>query len=286
MKVLIVILGLAALSQAAPAQEKFIACDLCQTLVGMAREYAHENYEQIQERLYGVCSRFGFFEYVCKGLVDEYMPRIMQYVQDSTLTNDAICELIRLCDDQRVNLLVAYQKEEALKPKFSVVCDLCSTLVGMARQYAGENQQQIQQRLYRVCDRFGFISGICKGLVDEYLPRIMQYVGDSTLSDEDICSRIDLCNDRRVKLLMSVMPASNRGIGCSICTGVVDFAKDFANLSQPALKQMIYDKVCDRFGFLSGLCEGLVDEYLPRMYQYLNSDETPRAICEYVGLCD
>jgi len=247
---------------AAQAMERGFGCDLCTQLVGQAQEVAQENEDVIKNTMNQFCERVSFLEDVCKSVVDTYLPQIIEFIENGD-TPTTVCRRIRLCS-----------QDEVLKNR-GFGCDLCTQLATQAQEVAQENEEVVKNTVNQFCERLTFLEDVCKTVVDTYLTQMIEFIENGE-TPKNVCKRIRLCS--RDEQLME------RGLGCTVCKQVVEFAGQYAQLEMPAIQEKL-DGFCGRLGFLKGVCQGMISVYLPKIVSDLQNGNNAESICDNINFC-
>lgn len=171
-------------------------------------------------------------------------------------------------------------------------CGVCTWLVGEAEQFLASNVslEKMETLLDDLCSKFGdSISPLCKSLVEEYLPTILEFV-ESKLTPQLICQKISLCphgnglepySETRVKTAEKHDPEE-----CVVCQFLLHGVEKLisANYTLDVIETLM-DEACSKLGPLSGLCKEGVSSYLPKIISYLEAEVNPSEICQKLGLC-
>jgi hypothetical protein len=80
----------------AKRQPKDFTCDLCVEIAAEVGKYLGQDETEIVQELESFCSDLGPLASTCKSLVDEYVPKLIGYLQDGQSDKDA-CAAVGLC---------------------------------------------------------------------------------------------------------------------------------------------------------------------------------------------
>jgi uncharacterized protein (DUF433 family) len=80
----------------AKRQPKDFTCDLCVEIAGEVGKYLNDDESQIVAQLESYCSYLGPLASTCKQMVDEYVPKLIGYLNDGKSDKEA-CQEIGLC---------------------------------------------------------------------------------------------------------------------------------------------------------------------------------------------
>ena len=81
------------------------------------------------------------------------------------------------------------------------------------------------------------------------------------------------------------IPVNTQGIKCDICDLAVTAVENYleSNKTESQL-QLMLDNVCTKTPFSSD-CQGLINQYLPKIIDLLEKQESPQVICEQLHFC-
>ncbi|KAJ3425619.1 hypothetical protein M0812_28064 [Anaeramoeba flamelloides] len=246
-----------------------IKCIACTTVVGFVEKFLAEGNteEEIIKLLEDVCQFLpNSYKSICDSIIEQYLPAIIQYIEQE-LPAQKICELIGLCS------------AEAEEPQ-DIKCIACTTVVGFVEKFLaeGNTEEEIIKLLEDVCQFLpNSYKSICDSIIEQYLPAIIQYI-EQELPAQKICELIGLC---------SAEAEEPQDMRCTICTSVASFIEKFVaeEKTEDFIKKEI-EKACALLpGNTEQICDGIVDQYLPLIIEYLEQEEPPKKVCELIGLC-
>ncbi|KAJ6236840.1 saposin-related [Anaeramoeba flamelloides] len=263
------ICGLIGLCSAEAEEPQDIKCTACTTVVGFVEKFLAEgNTEQeIIKLLEDVCQFLpNSYKSICDSIIEQYLPAIIQYIEQE-LPAQKICELIGLCS------------AEAEEPQ-DIKCTACTTVVGFVEKFLaeGNTEQEIIKLLEDVCQFLpNSYKSICDSIIEQYLPAIIQYI-EQELPAQKICELIGLC---------SAEEEEPQDMRCTICTSVASFVEKF--VAEEKTEDFIEKEIEKACALLPGnteqICDGIVEQYLPAIIEYLEQEEPPKKVCELIGLC-
>jgi cathepsin B len=179
-----------------------------------------------------------------------------------------------------VNIQIASlpEKEESLNGDLE--CTACTFLVGQVEQMVLSNKtvQEIENVLSGICAHLtGTWQTVCDNLVQSDIPLIIGYLEDE-FSPQVICSKIGLCTSVQLK---------DNDTKCSLCNLVVGEVENLlASKIVEEKIETILDDLCDHLaGSMSGICENLVNTYLPAIIQFVEDKYPASDICSKIGFC-
>jgi len=262
-----------------------MGCTICTSLVDFVEDYIKQG-KPTQEIIELVETKFcatvpAFFADICDALADKYIPLIINYLEQKIEAFD-ICAKIGLCKPSARNLIFTQSQD-------NIACSLCTKVVNYVEQYVKEGKpaQAIEKLIEtKVCALAPeFIQGICDNLVDNYIPLIINYL-EQKFEALDICTKIGLC--KSANAVPRVYLSENNGVGCTICTKVVNYVEQYIKEGKPAevIEQLIEEKVCALApSIVQSICDNLVNNYIPLIINYLEQELEALDICTKLGLC-
>jgi len=174
----------------------------------------------------------------------------------------------------------------------AIECSICSWLVGQVQQYVAENktETEIINLIEGDCSVFGPLSGLCKTLVDNAVPDVVNYLNQN-YPPSQICDALSLCGSSASTASTSgssssLKPKAPADLTCDICVYLVTQVDTYLenNATIEEIEELL-DNDCQIFGPFAGTCIALVDTYLPVIVDYLEQDYTPDQVCNLIDLC-
>jgi hypothetical protein len=167
-----------------------------------------------------------------------------------------------------------------------LACGLCKSVVDYAKVYSALNEDQIGVKVKEhVCAKFSYIESICNKLVDKYMPHLHKYL-QTDASNVEICANIKLCDEDDSRgAARSVGPAA-KGVRCNLCKKAFAYGKQFSTLSAAQVAVKVKAKICAPLGFIEATCNSLIDQHMPTLYPYLQTDTTAQEACTTTSLCN
>merc|ERR1711916_280169 len=147
-------------------------CTLCEFVVNFVETKLNESSTQteIETELGKVCKLLpGDFGSTCVALVDNYLPAIIEHIENDFPPATA-CAAVGLCPKAK-----RAPKKVAAAPIGDTECTLCECVVNFVETKLNESstQQEIETELGKVCKLLpGDFGATCVSLVDNYLPAI------------------------------------------------------------------------------------------------------------------
>jgi len=248
----------------------------------------------------------------CEMIVQTYLPEIIDLIT-SEVSPRSVCALIKLCDglEDKVShpkLSVPKVKPQLLT-KFSPlpfqsepICTDCQKFFADLKNLVVSNatEQEIETLIDQtLCGYLGSYEQMCKDLVKQYLPEIMQMLS-SEFDPKVVCQSLGFCTQTmpeastfllKLKLMktkfFSLASADNSAEGCSICKAIMKDLQDLdRNIAvQTEIKNFLKKEVCDRLGNYKIACEGLVDVYGEALFELLANELDPESRCRSIGFC-
>jgi len=181
--------------EAMPEKSNGAECMMCKMLVQYVEQMAEDDEPTIEGAIDHMgCDHLGFLKQMCYTMVHQYLPRIIEGVEKGQPPN-VVCgpHELKMCPREK-----AIVKREVAKPKPKVAfnqmeCMVCHLLVDYVEKTAEEDEPSIEHAIDSgVCKRFGQFDGMCEGLVHQYLPDIITYVGQGYPSDV-VCKMVKMC---------------------------------------------------------------------------------------------
>jgi saposin len=256
----------------APKAPLDAGCSLCEAIVGFVEGYVAQNETEmsIAKQITKLCQLTGPYEMICDNLVDQYLPQIIQYIEQKETPHE-VCQKIKLCSST------------VAAPKAGGQCSICESIVGFVEAYVEQNQTvtQIEQQLDNVCQFTGPYAQLCDNLVSQYVPQLIAYV-EQDYTPQEACTDIGLCSSVSTGKLI----APKAGGQCSICESIVGFVEAYVEQNQTVMQiEQQLDNVCQFTGPYAQLCDNLVSQYVPQLIAYVEQDYTPEEACTDIGLC-
>jgi len=198
---------------------------------------------------------------------------------------------------------VKLRKHNAIKQAGGAIeCSICSWLVGEVQTYVAQNQteNEIVTAIQNDCSIFGPLDGLCKTLVGNAVPDIINYLNQN-YPPSQICDLLKLCgststgssgsssgnmNKNVNKASHKKQPKGPQGLECTICEYAVTQIDTYLenNNTVEEIEQLL-DSDCQIFGPFSGTCVTLVNTYLPEIVNLLEQDYPPDVVCSMLGIC-
>jgi len=163
---------------------------------------------------------------------------------------------------------------------------------------SNQTENEIVTAIQNDCSIFGPLDGLCKTLVGNAVPDIINYLNQN-YPPSQICDLLKLCGststgssgsssgnmNKNVKATHK-KPKGPQGLECTICEYAVTQIDTYLenNNTVEEIEQLL-DNDCQIFGPFSGTCVTLVNTYLPEIVNLLEQDYPPNVVCSMLGIC-
>ncbi|KAL9985000.1 hypothetical protein ACROYT_G007351 [Oculina patagonica] len=294
------------------------ACDICKTLVPLAKDFLAKNSTQTEVITLAeeACEDIaGPYASMCKTLVDQYEPVLWNSVLEMLSDPQQVCTSLGLCNSKKavkvdaklitssvplkkhlktiIAPVLAAAKPAVLKSKpykASPECVLCEFVMDKLDSILKENatEEEIKEALDKVCSYLpSAISSECQQFVDQYAEAILEILAQE-LDPKMVCSALGLCTSgeqqtakQRTKILV---PGSNET--CEICETLMTYLKNLLadNATQQEILKLLEEGCSLLPSQLSSECNAIVSEYGPVILDLIAQSD-PHTLCEEIGLC-
>ncbi|KAJ3427530.1 saposin-related [Anaeramoeba flamelloides] len=247
----------------------FDKCETCDYLVGSIEKWLVETKteEEIDSLLDLLCKFLPEKERnFCDDEIKANLPVILEFLEQEQPAHK-VCQEIRICTTLK----------EAPK---DIECPLCEFLMKNIEAYLedAKTEEEIEKELNKLCKLLpSSYSGMCKTMVAEYLPVIIDKIEDN-VPPQKICALIGLCSNSE---------ELEGGIVCLACSEIMKFVEDWlAEGKTIAEIEKLLENVCSLVPkTYQSICDGLIESYIPEIIKYLEQEAPPSTICGLVGLC-
>jgi len=144
-------------------------------------------------------------------------------------------------------------------------------------------EPEIASKLKEACSKLGFLSSACDDMVDKYLPDIIKYLQSGNTASE-VCSKLGLCSKEMHLSRSHILRPKAGGISCTLCEDIVKVVDKILGMDETQIEAYI-KKECSMLGPLSNQCYTLVDGFLKKIIDELNSGTAAQDVCTKLGLC-
>jgi saposin len=293
-----------------------VLCTFCVTVIKDVERLVKENKteQEVMTFLTEVCQMIPDKSIAgeCQTIVQTYVPTIIELVT-SEVEPRVICSLMKMCTglEDKVShpKLPVSEVKPQLITKFSPlpinsepICTDCQKFFTDIKNMVVSNatEQEIETLVDQtLCGYLGQYEQMCKDMVKQYLPEIMQLLS-SDFDPKLICQSLGFCTQTmpeartfflKLKLMKSkffaLASSANSDEGCSMCKIVM---KDIQDLDrnkeiQTDIENLLKKQVCERFGNFKATCNGLIDAYGETMFELLATELDPTSRCVSWGFC-
>jgi saposin len=293
-----------------------VQCDFCKTIVLDVEIYIKENKteQEILVFLINACQMIPVksLSSECQSTVQTYLLLIIDLITHN-VEPQVVCSLIKLCDglEDKVShpkLPVAEVKPQPIT-KFSPlpihsepICSDCKKFFTDIKNMVLSNatEAQIEAMIDQtLCAYLGTYEQMCKDLVKEYMPEIMQLLS-SEFDPNVVCQSFGFCAQTipetktflmKLRLKKSefyqIASADNSAEGCNICKVVMKDIQDLDRNTaiQTEIKDFLKTQVCGHLGNFKSSCVSFVDAYGEVVFELLANELDPESRCRSLGFC-
>ncbi|RMX42497.1 hypothetical protein pdam_00020424 [Pocillopora damicornis] len=292
-----------------------VACDVCKELDPLMRAYLEKNTTQTElvTLVEEACEKFaGSYAEVCKSLVDQYEPLLMNTILEYLADPQQACTTLGLCSSevkqvdaklifkplkkQMIKLvkplaLAAKHKPVVVKSKpvkTSAECILCEFIMDKLDSILKQNatREEIEEALDKVCSYLpSSISSECTQFINQYSDAILQILAQE-LDPKEVCTALQLCTSQAKAMEKPKIHLPKSNETCEICDTVMTYLKMF--LAENETQQEILNVLKQLCSYLpeqlSSECTAIVTEYGPALLNLI-AESDPETLCEEIGLC-
>jgi saposin len=276
-------LGLCKGTQARTAKNDGAGCTICTKIVNYVEEYIKEGKpaEVIEQLLEDkVCALApALVKTICDNLVQNYIPLIINYLEQEMEAAD-ICAKLGLCSESNGIRIPTFHDVDT--------CELCKNVVMLIEDYLeeGQTEEEIEQFLNdKICPLFPeTYQAVCTTIATTMVPQIIQYLADK-FPPEDVCAKLGICTSTVARRLPK---AEDNGFTCVLCENVVRMIDDYLEDGKTQAEiEALLQKFCDKIKAPYGaICDSLVQQYIPKIIEYLEQKLEPTKICTLIKLCN
>lgn len=293
-----------------------LECTLCEWVVGEAKQLIASNYtlEKAETFLDNLCSNLGQkLSPLCTSLVQEFLPQILELVE-SKFTPQQICQKLSLCPsdtqtssdccldgncchgleyccnecDGQCVCSVHGKCDSGINTHFGMH-DQLESVVTVKQTKAIDSCDVLEKRFETIRENFRRDHR----LAGERFELILRRLHSKALEENcvDLLNHLkdfvrELRAERRFRKFAGLRALKASPLECTVCTFVVQEAEQLL-LNNYTLTQIegVLSEGCSRLGALSQACEAVVQQYLPAILEFLESQVQPGAVCQKLGLC-
>jgi hypothetical protein len=252
-----------------------VACDVCEDLISFVDSLLQNNEQNIESKAIKYCNDLGFFSSMCDSLVKKYLPQVVADLKNGD-DQQKICNVIgRFCE-----------QEEKKMPQFLHFnkCTLCEELLKIISLVGGRKEPAIEHAVDSVCNYLGLFKKDCINLVHEYVPKLIDALGEGK-TEEEACSYVGMCSSKKAVAKTVAKPVVNKqtkGFECSLCEALVGFIDSLLKGNEGDIKQKV-NEYCNDLPVFGSTCTSIVDKYLDKIIQYLKDGQDQKYICNEIG---
>eukprot|EP00033_Pygsuia_biforma_P000454 GCRY01000540.1.p1 GENE.GCRY01000540.1~~GCRY01000540.1.p1 ORF type:complete len:900 (+),score=186.89 GCRY01000540.1:115-2814(+) len=255
-----------------PESEVIGECFVCKTVLKYAEKFLTKNSTEaeVESFLEKLCAYLPHFQNNCDNLVDTYTPVVLEWLK--TMENpETFCRQMGLCTT------VPEPVENILGE-----CYICKLVLSYADRFLSKNstEAEIESFLEKLCHFLPQLNGQqCDDIIEAYVPVIIHYL-ESAEDPKTLCKQMKMCSEK-------AKPESVPEIeGCMICKLVIGYAETYLSKNSTVHDVTNFvEKLCRYVPALEGTCDTLVDDYVPILMKWLESEEDPETFCKQVGIC-
>ncbi|KAL5018283.1 hypothetical protein ScPMuIL_004005 [Solemya velum] len=193
--------------------------------------------------------------------------------------------------------LERFWPKQQLNTKATATCTVCKVAFGELRSNLKYHatQKDVSSFLSRFCTVLpADQKEKCKAMIKD-IPEVMQLL-DSHISTEVMCAAIDLCHedyavdmDTETTTKAPTTKATTEPTDkmCTDCEALVQDIKDQLtdNQTRGEIIQALEQVICAKMGPLKGICDDLVEKYVPQYLNVLAGFVNPDQLCTALGFC-
>jgi hypothetical protein len=252
-----------------------IECTICEELLKVIAAFGRNEETVIENAVDQICNRLGIFKQSCIGLVKDYVPKLINALNDGK-TEEEACSYIGMCSAQKVVAKPVVEKQTK-----GLECSFCKALISFIESMLQNNEGDIKQKVDQYCQDLPVLQSTCEQLVDKYLDEIVQYLKDGQ-DQQYICNKIGgFCSAAQSqiavqKAFLAHVKGQTKGVTCDICEEVCKWIIDYGvDKGLDAIEHYV-DGKCDDLPFISGACKDLVNKWLGKLIGLLQQDLPPQ----------
>merc|ERR1711991_1285585 len=254
-------------------------CTLCEFVVNFVETKLNESstQQEIETELGKVCKLLpGDFGATCVSLVDNYLPAIIEHIENDFPPATA-CAALGLCPKAAPKVAAA--------PIGDTECTLCEFAVNFVETKLNESstQTEIETELGKVCKLLpGDLGSTCVAIVDNYLPAIIEHI-ENDFPPATACAALGLCP----KAYAPKAPKADSKL-CSVCELIVQEAESLLagkNINNTEIEDKLEALCGDLPSDFQPECKLAVTVLLPTLLTDLESGKPADQVCQTVHLC-
>lgn len=205
-------------------------------MVGQARDQleSNETQEDLKAVFEGSCNLIPLkpIRKECDKLVDDFIPELVEALA-SQMNPQAVCSVAGLCNNARIDKMLAEMKEEDIDvaPKSKPLsCEQCNSVGSLISQkFHGKNRDEVLDSLLGACGQLSSFSDACANIVLIYFNEIYAEFSRS-LNADSLCHIAGVCagNFHQHPEIVEIRPRSDVGfvtvgddIPCELCEQLV-----------------------------------------------------------------
>jgi len=192
---------------------------------------------------------------------------------------------------------------QKLEKDGSDVCTFCEDIVKDVRALVDDkkNQQQVKDFLDKACNIIPdeAFAQKCKTAANDQIDEVVQLI-DSVLDPATVCSVIGLCKGfedqvkhapvEEVNTVLKASPAQPMPKIEPACTDCKKFMGDIKALitdksTEKEFVELLEQQLCSQLGDLQSMCNTVVEQFAPEIFQMLSQEVEPNMICQAFGFC-
>jgi saposin len=313
MRAFLLAIIIALMAYAVTADQSVSGCDVCQFFVKEIETEVSKYDGKITDLFkQQVCGKLpDSLQVPCTRFVDAFGVQAVKYLLNE-FENLNVCKKLNLCENSEWMKNI-FKAEEAfsiykfmqtqvaqssvqLDVSETPYCGICQFTIANLEQFVNQSESQIEQEALKLCKQLPsqYIQ-LCDTLVLVYLPNII----DQLLAQEPpqvACCQLTLCQDNcpgkkaieapKKPAVPAVVPAQD-GQYCVMCQFVVSNVE--AYLANNDTEQKIIAQVnqlCSQLpSQFSQACINMVDQWIPYVIYYIESNYPADKTCKLIGLC-
>jgi hypothetical protein len=259
-------------------------CTICEELLKIIAAFGKNEETVIENAVDKICDSLGFFKQSCVDLVKDYVPKLINAL-DNGQTEEKACSYVGMCSAQK-----AVAKAVVEKQTRGLECSLCEALISFVANLLGDDEAQIKQKADQYCQDLPVLGSVCQQLVNKYLDQIIEYLKQGQ-DQKQICNELDnFCGAAQSRIavqkaFLAHVKGQSKGVTCEICEDVCKWIIEYGvDKGLDAIEDYVNGK-CDDLPFIGDECKKLVDKWLGKLVALLQKDLPPQKVCQEVDLC-
>jgi len=167
-------------------QPRGISCTLCEKIVQMVDKLLGSDENQIKAMVKKDCAMLGPLASQCENIVDGFLDKIIQYLNEGTAAED-VCTKLGLCQSKA--------QVAAANVGTPQDCSICSAMAQLAVNLLnqGVSQGDVKTRLLTECNKFGSTTERCKAIINQNFQQFIGYL-QGGMTPRALCTKLGYCS--------------------------------------------------------------------------------------------